>query len=319
MKTKILLFFALMFSFGVNAQIMHYFYVNGGVEGKNYAAIIETNLPKVDLINQTSNILARYWLIDTNDLKAQEITEDMSEYSLPITFRQSQVAGKGLMGAKYLDCPIKLHGQLRFEFHEKNVMIVFENFTSDVLAANCTFGFEKKTMTKYEEEYFKEKNLLLTKATVIGRFLIAKSVEFDKAQLNALNKTLENYFEDINTRFHVYDKMVEEGSAFWMTSKEFAEWYGTHTAAQANAPYIQKAVDEGKMLGVSKQRWSENLLPLFDNLFIYISKSLNGNISGVAEDGIKIWELENDNLLPTDPKLRKKYIKKGWDYYNQGQ
>ncbi len=138
--------------------------------------------------------------------------------------------------------------------------------------------------------------------------------------MEALQNKITEYFNNIDARYMVYDKLVKEGSAQWMTPAQYPQWLKgvNNPGVNAQLPYIQKFVDEGRMLAVSQQRWTEDIVPLCDDIFIAISKKLKGNIVGVAEDGIQTWELdENGNLLPVDPKLKKKYVKKGLNYYNQ--
>lgn len=320
MKIKLFICIALIFQVVcTNAQNMYGkpdFAIKGGENGKNYAVIVKTNMSKKELVKNTTDFLAKYKLVDPKDVKLDEITESVAEYSLPILIRQTIVACKGFMGATYPDCPIKMHGHIRFEFHENgNVMIVYENFSNEVLAVKS--AVDGKRAGAAEEEYYGELDAVMMANTTIGKILIWANVGLEN--MDQFYKELDNYFNDIDSKFNVYDRMVKEGSAEWLSCAEYVKWRGKFNIPGTNTIVkgLQKYVDEERMLAVAKQRWENNIRPVCDNLFIAISKKLNGEIVGVAEDGDQTWDLVNGTLLPTDSKLQKKYIKAKKSYYDQ--
>jgi hypothetical protein len=68
-------------------------------------------------------------------------------------------------------------------------------------------------------------------------------------------------------------------------------------------------VDEGKMLFVGQKRWEDDIRACFDMLFKAINAGVGGQIQAIAEDGEETWTLVDGLVVPTNPKLQKKYLK----------
>ena len=287
--------------------------ISGGNEGKSYAVIVRTGLDKQALVDTTTTFLARYGIVDKNNVNLNEIDENTSEYVIPIIVRQSIYTASGMMGLKMSSTPVLLKGELRFEFHDNGgVMIVAQNFK------NIIFQFitsrEKLNSSAYAE-YGGEESAQLMANSVIGKILIGLNTGVDG--YSAFIKKVDEYFLDINSKYEVYDKLVnKEHVAKWFTDEElisFAETGGIPGIKRSVESY-KKAYNEGKMIGVGQKRWEDQFRACFDLLFKSINAGLSGKIEGVAEDGEQTWELVEGLVVPTDKKLQKKYLKNKEQY-----
>ena len=72
------------------------FAIPGGAEGKNYAAIIHTDMSKKELVRATTDYLSKYKLVDKNKVKLNDISEETAEYAIPFLLRQTLASCKGL-------------------------------------------------------------------------------------------------------------------------------------------------------------------------------------------------------------------------------
>ena len=137
---------------------------------------------------------------------------------------------------------------------------------------------------------------------------------------------LDKYFEDLDKRWIVYDNLEKENTGKWLSNLEYIEWEKTHSTFkegsknyEAEINGLQKFYDEHRMFLLSEDRWEKHARPLCDNLFRAIAAGIDGKIVGIAEDGNQTWDMVDGALLPTDPKLQKKYQKKGLSYDNPEQ
>ena len=120
------------------------FGVVGGKEGKNYAMIVKTGEQKKELVDKTTNFLAKYELVDKNDVKLDEIDESTAEYSVPFYMRMPIQSAK-MMGMPITVSPIKLIATLRFEFQDGGALVVIEDMSTEVLWVDPKGDKEKNT------------------------------------------------------------------------------------------------------------------------------------------------------------------------------
>ena len=294
------------------------FGVVGGKEGKNYAMIVKTGEQKKELVDKTTNFLAKYELVDKNDVKLDEIDESTAEYSVPFYMRMPIQSAK-MMGMPITVSPIKLIATLRFEFQDGGALVVIEDMSTEVLWVDPKGDKEKNTeLSKYwgDNASVLSSKLLITKVLV---FMNGGSISDFEAQL-------DKYFEDLDKRWIVYDNLEKENTGKWLSNLEYIEWEKTHSTFkegsknyEAEINGLQKFYDEHRMFLLSEDRWEKNARPLCDNLFRAIAAGIDGKIVGIAEDGNQTWDMVDGALLPTDPKLQKKYQKKGLSYDNPEQ
>ncbi|MDR0422891.1 MAG: hypothetical protein LBH72_07770 [Proteiniphilum sp.] len=335
MKTLALVLLALAAHVSVSAQLnpiigsKNLIPIKGGSEGKSYAVIIRTDLSKQALVDSTTLFLARYNLVDIDDVRLDEIDEATSEYIIPFEIRQTISVVNMALGISILTNPVRILGDLRFEFHDNGgVMIVVQNLE------NRIFQFVEKDgnrlMTKFDQlekdeayqEYGGEGSAVLMTKTSIGKALIAMNTGLDG--YDAFMARADDYFADIDSKYKVYDKLVEQGVAAWLTDEELIQYVDSTKSITINREMknsYRKAYDEGRMLGVGQQRWENQIRDCFDVLFKSINVSLAGNIEGVAEDGEQTWINIDGTVVPVDPKWkdgtppdnpkdREKYLKK---------
>lgn len=288
--------------------------VVGGQEGKNYAVIISTTMPKRDLVASTTKFLAEYGLVDEGDVKLDEIDESTGEYTVPFYLPQPMSPAK-MMGMPIVDAPIKVYGQLRFEFHEQNVMVVVQNLsTVPLIILRRQWSDGKPALA---EDYHGEQAALLMAHSFVGKMVMfANGVDSKDAKA-----ALDNYFADIDARYKVYNQIVADGDGRWMTNEEYVAYetaqsqFGKDTKNyQAEINGLNQWLAEHRMFLLSEKRWENHIRVCFDNLFRAINAGLGGKIAGVAEDGNQTWAEVNGQILPTDPKLQKTYLKKGLSY-----
>jgi hypothetical protein len=307
--------------------------ISGGKDGKEFATIIHTALSKKDLVDKTTQFLSQWGLVDTTLLKLDEIDDETAEYSIPFMLPQS-FAGLTLMGmARIVHPPVVLKGNLRFEFHANgNVLIVWDDISEQMFCLMQDGMFNIDLQDPDMSEYAGHYNATLMEGTAILKFLIVMNKGI--SGLREYIAGIDEYFSDINSKYTVFDKIQKMGKGDWITDSQFFEVSAKtnlrNTALENQLPTFQRYYDEGRIFAVTQKRWDENIRPVIANLFKAISSTLDGEILGVAEDRIithvemadmlmpvdPAWvsktpptELE-DVAIPTDPKIRDKYIKK---------
>jgi hypothetical protein len=305
----------------------------GGKDGKEFAAIIHTELDKKELVAKTSQFLSRWDLVDTTMLKLDEIDDETAEYAIPFMLPQS-FAGMTMMGmARVVHPPVILKGNLRFEFHANgNVLIVWDDISE------LAFYLMQNGMLKEDHsdpdisEYAGHYAATLMEGTAILKLLIVMNRGIDG--LREYTTGFDEYFNDIKSKYAVLEKVQKKGKGEWLTDSQFLETAAntklSDVTLKYQLPLMKNCYDEGRVLAVNQKRWDENIRPVIADLFKAVSSALDGEILGVAEDRVITHVEMNDMLMPvdpawtsktppaeleditvpTDPKVRDKYIKK---------
>lgn len=282
--------------------------IPGGPEGRNYAAIIKTQETKKSIVEKSLNFMKKYGFVPA-DTKVDAIDSSSSEASfdveMPITmFYQEMLTYT----------PNKLYSTMRFEFHDSNVMIVFQNFSNEMLGIYHKKYGDKKSdaYNAYEEE----DNALRLRKTLIGKFLIHANMDINERR--AFRQELDKYFNDIVTKEKTYEQLVKNGEAKWLDAQGVVKQLTENPVpgAKYTLAFLDKPESKNVLLAISEKRWRKQVKGMLDNIFMSFSEELNGEIEGIAEDGNQTWEIVDGKLLPIDPKLKKTFIKKGWDFYN---
>ena len=287
--------------------------IKGGDDGKTYAVIIRTDLGKQALVDTTTTFLARYDIVDKSKVNLNEIDESTSEYTIPVIVRQTIYIASGMMGVKMPLPPVMLEAELRFEFHDNGgVMIVAQNFKNHLFQFTAN---REKLESPAHAEYRGEESAQLMSNSVIGKVLIALNTGIDGYA--AFMKQADDYFADISSKYEVYDILVnKEQVADWLTDEKLIEFTETTNISvyRRYTEVYKKAYSENQMLGIGQKRWEDQFRSCFDLLFKSINAGVSGKIEGVAEDGEQTWTLINGLVVPTDPKLQKKYLKNKEQY-----
>ena len=282
--------------------------IKGGSGGKTYAVIVRTNLSKQALVDTTTNFLLRYGVVNKNDIKLDEINESTSEYSIPFLLRQTVYIAAGTMGAKMFATPVQITGELRFEFHDNGgVMIVSQNLKNHIFQFTTD---RAKLESPAHDKYKGEESAQLTANSAIGKALIGLNTGIEG--YSSFMKKADEYFADIVSKYEVYETLTNKDKvAKWFTDEELVKHAETLTVPgiKYTLESYKKAYIEEKMIGIGQKRWEDQLRQCFDLLFKSINAGLNGKIEGVAEDGEQTWTLVDGLVVPTDPKLQKKYLK----------
>lgn len=280
----------------------------GGPDGKNYAAIVKTNESKKNIVTKSLTFMKKYGFvpettkINAIDSKSSEVSYDVE---IPLTrFYQEMLE----YDANKLFC------KLRFEFHESNVMIVFQNITNEILGI-CTTRNDKNSQAY--TEYLAEGAALTYQKTLIGKFLVHANLGPEERK--DFYKKLNDYFSDIASKCKTYETLVKNGEAKWFTTEGVKKQYTDYPvpAAKGVLRFLSKPETKDVLIGVSQKRWDKQVKEVFDNLFRAFCLELKGEIDGIAEDGEQTWEIVDGKLVPSDPKLQKSYISKGKTYYDE--
>jgi hypothetical protein len=279
----------------------------GGPEGKNYAAIVKTQETKKGIVTKSLNFMKNYGFVP-GDTKVDAIDANTSEVSydvlIPLTMFYQQML--------HMDAN-KLYCKLRFEFHDSNVMIVFQDMHNEILG--LYWNDSKKGSDAYAD-YQAESAALSLNKTLIGKFLVHANL--DPAERKTFYEKLDNYFSDIANRSKTYEQLVKNGEAKWLTREGVIKQY-TETPVPGSkyvVAFLEKPESQHVLLGISQKRWDKQVKEVFENLFRAFCLELNGDIDGIAEDGNQTWAIENGMLLPVDPKLKKTYIKQGRTFFD---
>jgi len=281
----------------------------GGPEGKNYAAIVKTKESKKSIVAKSMNFMKKYGFVPA-DTKINAIDESQSDISYDVLFPLTRFYHKMMqMDANKLYC------KLRFEFHDSNVMIVFEDMHNKILVLHWSKNNEKPSDARID--YESEGAGLMMSKTLLGKFLVHANL--DPEQRKNFWKEADKYFSNIVERNKTYDKLVKDGEAMWLDADGIIKQYTDYPVPGGKyvINYLSKPESKTRLLGIPPKRWDKQIKELFDNLFKSFCLELNGDIEGVAEDGEQTWALEDGQLLPTNEKLKKNYKKKGLSYFNQ--
>ena len=283
--------------------------IMGGKEGKLYAARIESALPKKDLIKSVETFLRKNDFIEKDEkIKIDEMDDSYTEFTIPAGIREPMDFGRS-MGMGITHNPVIIEFDIRFEFDKNgSVLIIFQDFKSK----RFTF-LEKDYSDKYAGNENLEKFSLERGELLASNSLINQAFQFitDLKTPDQIQQETEKIIGNIDERFKLYDKLVKDGIAAWLTGEDYiANLNRMSFPGEKNVkPGIQKMVDEQRLLDIPERRWEEDLRPYFELLIKNINIEVKGKITNILEDGKDTWEIVDGLLVPTDKKLQKKYLK----------
>jgi len=286
--------------------------VQGGKEGKSYAIIIKTEKSKNEIVDITTKFLANYKIVDLEDVKLDEISDMQSEYTIPMTFPNSFAGISAIMGARTVFPPLTLFADLRFEFHENGLMIVFDNFTAksffltDMEKQSFTYHKDKETsdIQEYTGHY--------AAAAMEGTFLLKALVVMNKGLegYNDFKSKLDDYFNDVEKKYQLFYKIEKANMGSWLNDEEFLNFADNTSIPRGEQTILNTVLkpyfDEGRLLTVPLQRWTGRVTPVMDKIFKLVAYDLNGAIEGVAEDGEQTYINIDGHVLPVDPRWSNK-------------
>lgn len=294
----------------------------GGSNGKSYAFIAETNGNKKSLIDSTIHYLQKWGLIkDSTELSSslKEFGEQSSQFTIGMWYKMGYWR-HGL----YNGFPTIMEYDMRFEFYENgNVMVVFDNFASLNYVDISTLRKSRQNdscsvLTPDERKLFKEYQNAQWWCSDNGFAFFrddeeAKAHEYYiklKYDINGFYALLEKDIIGCPTKFFATDSTVFKLVQDAVKTDDYSMG-----GAKYIIPVLQKNLEEGRMFSVPYVLWRRDIKEGFDRYIVEMQNALGAKVTGVAEDGNQTWELVGDKLLPTDPKLRAKLVKKNLDYF----
>lgn len=293
--------------------------IQGGKDGKNYAIILATPLTKAELVDKTIEVLSAYGLMDSTYVRSAEISEELTEFTIPILIRAQMVYLPHLMGAKVIHQPVMLYCNVRFEFHNNGkVMIVYENFSEKAFVL-----IDKATQTAYAkeydipelQEYGGHHGAVILGNSLFGKVLVALNKGIDGYK--EWNKQAGDYLQDVNNEYAIYERVRQNGYGDWLTDAgiiALADKRPDVAGYKYASKFAKDNYDRQGLLWVNERRWQEQIKPIQDMFFKSIAVHLGATVEGVAEDGEETWVTVDGVVVPADPKEQKKYIKKK-EYY----
>ena len=290
------------------------FAIPGGLEGKNYAIIVKSDKNRRAQVEAMTSLMRKYDIVE--EFKVDEIDDKTSEYTVPFEIHQTIDACSGMLGVKYCAQPLILKGELRFEFYENgSMMMVVQNFSPKLLLMTVKWGAGMKN-SQNVEAYMEEFGAVASVSNPFFKFFFFFYVGLDN--MSSFYSKLDDYFNDVKSKYKVYDNLVKAGEAEWMTTERYLEAVSksTQPGAKYVTNWVKKCIDEGRMPGVPEDRWEKSIRIVLDRLFVGSAKMLDGEIVGVAEDGNETWVNVDGKVLPVDSKKRKNYERKGKTYFD---
>ncbi len=312
------------------------FGIKGGKDGKIYQIIVKNGKSKKELVESTVAMLETFNLMG-DDVKLDEVNDQMSEFKVRFVFN----TGIGIHPSTAV--PVRLYGDLRFEFYDGGVKLSLENLDEEFFILHYRpEGISEKGTETYQKYYeYVEKAREVEKATSgLGKFFakvdklqeikhisgslttIGKNAKtqvvnkINEANAERLQK-LVDYRDRVAEELPLFDKMVTLNEGRWYTIDSYVEdaksnetFMKYKSAAEWTLKGIAKAKDDNLLFDLDKKRWERDVKYVFDGIFITLAEQLDGAIEGVAEDGVQTWEREGDLVVPTDAKKKAKYIKK---------
>lgn len=250
---------------------------------RTFAAIINTDIGKEELIKVTKSYFLQEELIDSSDLELTSFDETISEYSLPVMFRQSVFYGPGMMGAKLYKTPVKLYFDTRLVFNaEGQILVNFENFHEEsftMLGANNIINLEPDPALE---------TILMT-AMAAEPGVVFKVLVFMNGGIDALKemkKSRASFRKELNESFAIYEQLVKEGKALWLTDKELENY--SHPSNKYFGSIVRKNIEDQKLISVDNNRWETYFEPNFLYFFNEISSLVGGEIEAIAIDGEEV-------------------------------
>ncbi|HNY62305.1 MAG TPA: hypothetical protein PLH70_03380 [Bacteroidales bacterium] len=295
------------------------FYMNSEIsEDRAYSAIINTALKQEELILRVKDYLVSEKLIDSTE----EITiydENIFEYKVGFGFKHGQYLTKGLWGAPQVAPPVTLYFDVFILLNNLGQMkITITNFYSKVIAfvdedgyLNCLKGGkgngkewgDANIIYPADKAVSDEYGLILSTETGVGKALILFA-----GGLELYNKTVRGEFrKKTKEQFEIYENAIKNGSSEVITRDRLPSLKVIGGIAKYWPDQVDKIIGDKLVIGVNQHRWEHFFEPVFDYFFKEISDNISGQIDQIALDGKVKYENVDGKILPTDPKLRKKW------------
>lgn len=312
------------------------FGITGGEQGKSYMATFKSDKSKKELFDATIDMMINMMIIDEKDVNRNEVEDGMTEVNIPFSMN----TGIGIHGG---NAPLHLTGFLRFEFYDGGMKLKVEDLDESFFLVHYKPEMGQsgtETYQEYQKHYAKAREA--AKATSgFGKF-IAKVDKIQEithisnrngsllkdaknqvaSKLNEANaeriQILEDYRSRIEEQEALFTRMAAAGEGKWYTLPEYikeaedCDYFTKYKkAADSFMKTYRTALEGNKLFDLTDKRWSRDIRYIFDGVFITLAENIEGSIESITEDGKMTWEREGDLVVPTDPKQKAKYVKKG--------
>lgn len=292
-----------------------------------YSAIMSSDIAKESLISRSKSLFVKEGLISENEIEIIKYNSELSEFNVPFGLKKGMTIGKALMGFKYTKTPVILYFDALFSFNNSGELkVTFSNFKEEsFIMVNKDADFEfLLNWPEVELPIFEKKRSLEIAETGMGKFLVfANGFGLEK-----IEEIRSEYLMKLTEEFQMYNEVVERGNAKWLTDQELEKYenptsdvkggplakWSNKKGNQLNSKIVGSLIEANKIVNVDNQTWNDFFQKTFDYYFKRIAKLIEGDISGIALNGILLYENVDGKILPVDKKLRKKWLKKNIEF-----
>ncbi len=283
-----------------------------GISSKmTYQAIVSSGIKQKELINKTKDFFISAKLIDEKKLKTNEISDKLSEFTLPFGFRQGVYFGKGAMGARFYKAPSYLFFDANFKFNaEGKILITFTNFrerpffqilSNKYFVDNVSIEEQIKGTTSESEEIIKCREEIIAKyqTSTAETSPLSKALLLITSGLDNYKKNLDDINKDLDSQFEVYDKAVKLNAGKWFVTPQECISYMDENNDPNRKWYIPMAKERAEanyLLVIDNERWNNYFENIFNGVFVNIANLTNGKIEGIQKDGEAKYNYVNGKL-----------------------
>lgn len=285
--------------------------MKGGENGKYYRIVVKSDKDRKTQIDDMTAILRKYNIVENINL--DEVDDVMATFAVPFRLPLTQDVGKGPMGVPYVEPPVILSGELYFEFDDEykttTIRVGELENTLFIITADDKAPKNGETWEKYQEEMA----ALLATKNPFSKFLIWANVGL--SNMKEFYAKLDDYYEERDLKYKVYEQLIKDGEAKWMTPEEYVTFLRRFNKRNLNlqADAVERYIDTNCMPAVSYNRWINSISTEIDRLFAAAIQKLGGVVCLIEEDHKELWSDEKGGVFPLEvlnPKNRETHLKK---------
>lgn len=285
--------------------------MKGGEDGKYYRLVVKSDKDRKTQIDDMTAILRQYKIVE--DINLDEIDDVMATFAVPFRLPLTQDVGKGPMGVPYVEPPVILSGELYFEFDDENKTTTIRVGELKNILFIVTKDDKAPKNGETWEKYKGEAAALLATKNPFSKFLIWANVGL--SNMKDFYAKLDDYYEERDSKYEVYEQLIKDGEAEWMTPVEYVAFLRRFNKRNLNlqADGVQNYINEGSLPAVSYNRWINSISTEIDRLFAAATQKLGGVVCLIEEDGWELWSDDKGGVFPLEalnPKNRETHLKK---------
>lgn len=199
---------------------------------------------------------------------------------------------------------------------EGQMRVTFANFDSDVYVPadenkmlNSWKGDEDTSFgpIKYDidKKISDEVAVIMQTETGIGKMMMKLNGSkglFEKVNRGELRKSLKEQFK-------VYDEALRSGSYEIINKENLDSYQMSKVKKNIWSQIVGKYRNNDLVMAVDNYRWKNFFEPNMNYFFKQIAENVNGEIESITLNEDILYKRENEKLLPTNKKMRKKWLK----------